>query len=133
MDTLANDTISQLINVGLVDGNDNSNLWMYVALIEVMVIIGLILFRKKDKNERVKLKKKILSENKVDFSNVINSSFRSKTLYDNLKKQCHPDKYKDEALNAEATEIFQLLVKYRYDYNKLLELRERAVKNLMIN
>lgn len=133
MDTLANDTISQLINVGLVDGNDNSNLWMYIAFIEVMVIIGLILFRKKDKNERVKLKKKILSENEVDFSNVINSSFRSKTLYDNLKKQCHPDKYKDEALNAEATEIFQLLVKYRYDYNKLLELRERAVKNLMIN
>ena len=99
----------------------------------IVIIIGLILFREKNKNERVKLKKKILSENEVDFSNVINSSFQSKTLYDNLKKQCHPDKYKDEALNAEATEIFQLLVKYRYDYNKLLELRERAVKNLMIN
>lgn len=133
MDTLVNDTIIQLNNSTIIDSKNGVNLWIYVSIFLGLAIIGLLLSKNEKQSKRTELKEKILAENTVDFSNVINSSFQAKALYDELKKQCHPDKYKDEALNAEATEIFQLLVKHKYDYKKLLELKERAIRNLKIS
>lgn len=132
MDTMVNDTTILLSDNVTINSGEENSLWMYIAIALCLVIIGILLSRNDRKSKRSELKKKILSENSVDFSNVISSSFQAKALYDELKKKCHPDKYKDQKLNSEATEIFQLLVKYKYDYNKLQELKDRAIKNLNI-
>ncbi len=98
-----------------------------------MVIILLVwLYWKHIVLEKTKLKKYVLMSTDVDFSNVIDSSFQAKPLYDSLKIKCHPDRFLDEQEKLVATEIFSLLVKYQYDYKVLLELRERAIQNLNI-
>lgn len=89
---------------------------------------------RKEQREHEELKTKLMKDGDIDFKNVIDSSFKAKALYDNLKGKCHPDKFaKDEALNTKATEIFSLIVKNKHDYVCLCQLKERAEKELNIN
>lgn len=82
-------------------------------------------------SEKDKIRDKILSED-IDFGNVVQSSLLAKGLYDELKKICHPDKFQREEDKNKATELFQLLVQSKGDYNKLRSLRERIYKELPI-
>lgn len=82
-------------------------------------------------SEKDKIRDKILSED-IDFGNVVQSSLLAKGLYDELKKICHPDKFQREEDINKATELFQLLVQSKGDYNKLRSLRERIYKELPI-
>ncbi len=82
-------------------------------------------------SEKDKMRDKILSE-EIDFGNVVQSSLLAKGIYDELKKVCHPDKFhKEEDINK-ATELFQLLVQNKGDYNKLQSLKERIYNELPI-
>lgn len=84
-----------------------------------------------ESSETERIRDEILSE-KIDFSNVVSSSLLAKSLYDELKKVCHPDKFqKQEDVNT-ATELFQLLVQNKGDYNKLQSLKERIYNELPI-
>lgn len=82
-------------------------------------------------SEKDKMRNKILSE-KIDFGNVVSSSLLAKGIYDELKKVCHPDKFQKEEDITKATELFQLLVQNKGDYNKLLSLKERIYRELPI-
>lgn len=113
-----------------------SNVWLYLSAVELLIIIGLCiaLMRKRTpKSKKQQLKDKVMKEGKIDFGNIIDSSFKAKTLCDQLKKVCHPDLFaKDEAKNREATEIFALLMKHKYNYAELCKLKERAIQQLGI-
>ena len=82
-------------------------------------------------SEKDKIRDKILSE-EIDFGNIVSSSLLAKGLYDELKKVCHPDKFQKEEDINKATELFQLLVQNKGDYNKLLSLKERIYNELPI-
>jgi hypothetical protein len=84
------------------------------------------------KSEKDKIRDKILSE-EIDFGNIVSSSLLAKGLYDELKKICHPDKFKEEHDINKATEFFQLLVQNKGDYKKLLSLKEQIYKELPVN
>lgn len=111
--------------------------WMYVALAEFVLLLFIcvpLLWRRRSVSEKEEAKSRILKEGDIDFANVINSSFKSKSLYDELKRKCHPDKFaEDEALCATATEIFGLMVRHKHDYAALCKLKERARTELHIN
>mgnify|MGYP003321359018 CR=1 FL=1 len=83
------------------------------------------------KSEKDKMRDKILSE-EIDFGNVVQSSLLAKGIYDELKKVCHPDKFQKEEDINKATELFQLLVQNKGDYNKLQSLKERIYNELPI-
>ena len=83
-------------------------------------------------SEKDKIRDKILSE-EIDFGNVVSSSLLAKSLYDELKKICHPDKFQKEEDISKATELFQLLVQNKGNYNNLLFLKERIYNELPIN
>ena len=83
-------------------------------------------------SEKDKIRDKILSE-EIDFGNIVSSSLLAKGLYDELKKVCHPDKFQKEEDINKATELFQLLVQNKGDYNKLLLLKERIYSELPIS
>lgn len=113
------------------------DVWVYVALAEFVLLlllgVHLYLLRRRRPARGKRDRAAALREGDIDFANVINSSFKAKALYDELKKKCHPDRFaQDEALNAKATEIFGLLVKHRYDYAALCRLRERAETELNV-
>ena len=82
-------------------------------------------------SEKDRMKDKILSE-EIDFGNIVSSSLLAKGIYDELKKVCHPDKFQKEEDINKATELFQLLVQNKGDYNKLLSLKERIYNELPI-
>lgn len=83
-------------------------------------------------SEKDKIRDKILSE-EIDFGNIVSSSLLAKGLYDELKKVCHPDKFQKEEDMNRATELFQLLVQNKGDYNKLRSLKEQIYSELPIN
>ena len=82
-------------------------------------------------SEKDKIRSQILEE-KIDFENVVSSSLLAKSLYDELKKVCHPDRFLNEQDILKANEIFQLVTQNKGDYNKLLSLKERIYNELPI-
>lgn len=84
------------------------------------------------KKEIRKAKKKVLEED-IDFDNIVSSAFHAKKLYDELKTVCHPDRFHDSETIAKATELFQLIVQNKGNYDELIKLKERIYKELPIN
>lgn len=113
----------------------SSDLWFWIAIIEFIIIL-LLLFVKKgndSRNEKFsKFKKEALKE-EVDFRNILDSSFNAPKLYDELKKQCHPDRYVDDAIkNKAATELSLEIAKNKDNIKRLKELKEEAAIKLGI-
>ena len=112
-----------------------TNWWMWVALLELLIIVfGAFFFRKrKTHDRRMRLKKKVLHQS-VDFNNIIDSSFNASALYNELRVKCHPDRFPmDEEKNRIATELALEIFKHKNDIKKLQELRKEASQRLNIN
>lgn len=105
------------------------NYWILVALAELAIII-ILSGRLRAVSRRTSQKKAILSK-EIDLDNVIDSSFKSKELYEQLVRQYHPDRYVgDDAKMAMAQEIAAQIGQNRYDSKKLRELAEVAKRKL---
>jgi len=115
--------------------NESTNLWMWIALAEFGIIVYFIL--KGKFKSKVSAKQQFKSESmkqEIDFNNIINSSFNSVKLYDELKVKCHPDRFPmDKEKNLIAESIFQQITKNKTDVKRLLELKEEAIQKLNIN
>ena len=115
--------------------NETTNWWMWLAIAEFGIIAFLILKEKLNNRSsaRQRFKNESLKQN-VDFDNIINSSFNSIKLYDELKVKCHPDRFpmKTEK-NLIAENIFQEITKNKNNVKRLLELKEEAIQKLNIN
>ena len=113
----------------------SSDLWFWIAIIELILIILLLFVKKRNhsRNEKfLKPKQEALKED-VDFKNILDSSFNASKLYDELKKQCHPDRYVDDARkNKAATELSLEIAKNKDNIKRLRELKEEAIIKLGI-
>ena len=136
-DTLIQDSLkaAEIIVAKTTENNDSSNLWMWVAIVEFLIIIGLILANrfKRKPNAKQQFKNESLAQ-EVDFNNIINSSFHSNELYDILKVKCHPDRFPtDPELNELAEKLFQEITKSKTNVKRLQELKVEAQQKLNIN
>ena len=136
-DTLIQDSLkaAEIIVAKTTENNDSSNLWMWVAIVEFLIIIGLILANrfKRKPNAKQQFKNESLAQ-EVDFNNIINSSFHSNELYDILKVKCHPDRFPtDPKLNEIAEKLFQEITKSKTNVKRLQELKIEAQQKLNIN
>jgi len=115
--------------------NDTTNWWMWLAIVELGIIAYLIL--KEKFKSKVTAKQQFKSESlkqDIDFNNIINSSFNSIKLYDELKVKCHPDRFPtDKEKNMLAENLFQEISKNKTNVKRLLELKEEAIQKLNIN
>lgn len=114
----------------------SSSIWFWVSIIEFVIILTLLIIsnRKNFKNTKFKSEKDMILNEDVDFNNIINSSFNSKVLYDELIRKCHPDKFVDNAeKNKIAMSLSQEITKNKNDIKLLLELKDEAIKKLNIN
>jgi hypothetical protein len=114
------------------------SIWFWIALVELIVIAYLIFKPKKKESELAfgdLSKKKIRNSKKseIDMSNVMNSINSSKTTYKELSRACHPDRFVNSDKQLIAEEIFQEITKFKRDFKKLTELKERAITELNIN
>jgi dephospho-CoA kinase len=110
----------------------------WIALIELIVIIFLLykLKSKKEINELTNLETKNIKDSKkntIDMDNLMNSIHNSRTLYKELIKKCHPDRFINDNKQKNAEEIFQEITKNERNYEKLSSLKLRAENELNIN
>lgn len=140
MDTEVKDSL-WVVNDALTQPMESTpNWWMYVAVIELVVILLLLLSMfKHSKAKRLNTlttRKKVqdtLAE-EVDFSNVINSSFHATTLYDKLIKKCHPDRFPNDELKQKvAADLSAEIGKNKHNIKKLEEIMQIAERDLNIN
>lgn len=85
--------------------------------------------RRKD----IRMARKKVLEEQIDFNNIVSSAFHAKGLYDELKTICHPDRFHDSETIAKATELFQLMVQNKGNYDMLKQLKGRIYKELPID
>jgi len=136
-DTLIQDSskvANQLIGKSL-ENPHSTNWWMWIAIAEFLIIAFILLKEKLRGKETAqqKFKNDALKQD-VDFNNIINSSFNSIALYDELKVKCHPDRFATDAVkNAIAENIFQEITKNKTNAKRLIELKEEAKQKLNIN
>ena len=121
-------------------GTSESNRWIWLVIVSVFVILLLIIIVLVHRRTKTKLvdnldmlKQQAKEQGNVDFSNVINSAFNSKQLYDKLKVKCHPDRFPlDDEKNAIANDIFQRIKQNEHNVEELKKLKEEAIKKLDI-
>ena len=110
------------------------NIWMIVAIVELVIIVALLLSRKPTDSKMSDIKKKVLAEGDIDFSNLVNSSFNAEGIYKELLINCHPDKFAPDANKmAIANELSARVTKNKHDIKRLEELKEEARIKLNIN
>lgn len=125
------DTSAQLVEQL---GSSEINLWMIIAIVELIINIILLFSYTKEINKRSELKRKIMPEEEVDFANIMNSSFNAEKLYKDLIVKCHPDRFApDQERMALANEITTLITKNKHDIKSLEALRDEAKNKLNIN
>jgi len=136
-DTIIQDSIkvaSKAISK-VAETDESINWWMWLAIAELSIIIFLFVKEKLKQNvfEKQRFKSESLRQD-IDFNNIINSSFNSIKLYDELKVKCHPDRFSmDKGKNLIAENIFQEITMNKTNVRRLLELKEEAIQKLDIN
>ena len=106
------------------------NGWFYISLLELVFVVIILIGRLRMMRRKNAQKREILSSNNIDYDNIIKSSFNSQSLYDSLKKKCHPDRFLDKEKNIIATGIFAKIVENKYNYQELLSIKEEAESRL---
>lgn len=109
-----------------------SNVWFFISLLEFVFIVFLLVGKLRMMQKKREQKREILSKDNIDYDNIIKSSFNSQSLYDSLKKKCHPDRFLEKEKNAIATEIFARIVENKYNYQALQEIKDDAETKLNI-
>jgi len=127
--------VEQTIKENNIEPNENINWWFWIAIVQFIIIVFLAikLSSKRNQSLKQKLKKESL-DNSIDFDNIINSSFNSNEVYNELKVKCHPDRFpNDDKKNVIAKNLFQEITKNKNNIKRLLELKEKAKQELNIN
>jgi hypothetical protein len=112
-----------------------TNWWMWLSIIEFGIIAFLILKEQLKPKDTAKQRFKNESlQQDIDFGNIINSSFNSIQLYNELKTKCHPDRFpQDKEKNTIANNIFKEISKNKNNVRRLLEIKDEAIQKLNIN
>jgi hypothetical protein len=118
-----------------VDPKQDINWWFWIAIAEFGIIAYFVLKSKLNRSRSLKQKlKKESLDREIDFDNIINSSFNSNEIYDELKVRCHPDRFpNDKDKNEAADKLFQEITKNKNNVKRLLELKKEAKQKLNIN
>lgn len=133
------DSVLLIPNQGIVsttstEVNNSTNWWMVIAIIELVLIILLLITRIKLTPTKEQIVKEEILKEKIDFGNIVRSSFGATELYDKLKKHIHPDRFPNDPQRiAISTELMQLAGKNKTNLKVLEEIKQRAISELNIN
>lgn len=107
------------------------NIWMWLAIVEAIIIAILLLTLMYKKSSFHKRKTEILAE-QPDFGNILNSAFNAESLYKELSRQCHPDRFApNKQKMAIANELFQRVSKNRNNIKALQDLKIEISQKLL--
>ena len=117
--------------------NDSISIWVWIAAIEFVLIVLLLLklYRQKGKKfDLLEVKKSDLKKSgNIDMNNLMNSIHHSRELYKELSKNCHPDRFVNTPKQEIAEEIFQKISRNKRNYEQLMFIKEEAKNKLNLN
>jgi hypothetical protein len=118
--------------------------WFWLTIIEFGVIV--ILLNKFAKQRRINKINDFGFERKgvdnveivetvetVDMDNLMDNIYKSKSLFNELKKKCHPDRFVNQDCHSISEKLFQEVMENEKNYGKLKALKEKAVRDLNIS
>jgi hypothetical protein len=114
-----------------------NSVFMWIAILELVLIIFLI-FKLKSKKNKLALSElerdtvKSAKSTKIDMDSLMNSINSSRSLYKELSRKCHPDKFMNDPKQKIAEEIFQEISRYERNFDKLNLIKTRAINELNI-
>lgn len=114
-----------------------SSVWFWIAFGEFLIIIILITkikwLKSKTENSNISKKKiKKFQKTDIDMENLMYSINSSQSLFKELSKKCHPDKFTNDSQRQIAEKLYQEITSNRRNYQKLMELKQRAMDELNI-
>ncbi|TRZ53390.1 hypothetical protein D4R99_00890 [bacterium] len=109
-------------------------IFIVIAFIEFLIIIYL-LKKSRSSLQFGQLSKDKLSGNSggIDMNGLMNDINKSRSLYKELSRIYHPDRFADPEQKVVAERLFQEITSERRSYKKLLEIKDKAHKTLFIN
>lgn len=134
------DTIQQVVIEEIARptaGHPAENIWLWIACGELIVILVLAakLLNRKTREKyllRQRFKADALQQ-EVNMADVMGNIFQARQLYDQLKRQCHPDRFIDPDLRSRADQLFQQITESKRNYARLQELKTQAEQELNIH
>lgn len=117
---------------------DFQSLWFWFSIIELLLIVYLIyrLKSKKVVSELTDLEMQNIQKSKnnnIDMNSLMNNIHNARGLYKELSRKCHPDRFIGDPKHQIAEEIFQEISDNERNYEKLNQLKTRAINELNIN
>ncbi|MDR2413636.1 MAG: J domain-containing protein [Odoribacteraceae bacterium] len=113
--------------------SDSISAWFWIALGEAIVILLLLTARRKSiPREFIGMDKRDMKNtgDSANMQNIVDSIAKSKELYRELSRKCHPDRFVNTNLQQVAEEIFKEVSRNRRNYQKLLSLKQIAIEKL---
>jgi cytoskeletal protein RodZ len=112
-----------------------TSIWLWIALIELIIIVWLLFKLRKQNNPQLDLKNVKKSDLKkssedVNMGDLVNSIYKSRELYKELSKRCHPDRFVNTDLEVIAEKLFQEISKNKRNYKQLVALKAEAINKL---
>lgn len=115
---------------------NSNNIWLYVALFELLIIFLLIVYivYQKSRAKDTKFENEILDakDNDINMNDLMLSINKSRELYRELSRNCHPDKHISSEFQNEIGELFQEITRSKRNYQELLRLKDIAVNKYKI-
>jgi hypothetical protein len=117
---------------------DFHSIWFWFSMVELLLIVYLI-YRIKSKkvvSELTDLEIQNIKSSKntsIDMNDLMNNIHNSRNLYKELSRKCHPDRFIGDPKHQIAEEIFQEISENERNYEKLNQLKTRAINELNIN
>lgn len=113
----------------------NHPVWFWLFFIQLLIILVLVhfLLQKKINEDFAQISKdkvKAFRETEVDLDNVVNSINEAETLYKELSRKYHPDRFLGDSRHEIAESLFQQISAKKRNFSALQKLKAEAEKKL---
>lgn len=110
--------------------NKPIDIWLWVAILELVIIVVLLFVLLYKKSALHSRKSKILAED-PDFANVFDSAFNAAPLYKELSRKCHPDRFAPDPEKMRiADNLFRRITENKNNIKELHKLKEEISQKL---
>ena len=113
------------------------NWWMLIAIMESVLILILLAKLRKPKVDKIPRSEKFDALKKaksqdIDMGDLMNNINSSRSLYKELSRKCHPDRFQDESSREKAEQLFKEITENKRNHAKLTELKKQSINTLKI-
>jgi len=129
------DTIQQTNLIEKINSN-SINIWHYIAFGEFLIILSLVFYiiYLKRRQTLSEFEKEILEAKNtdIDMDDLMLSINKSRELYKELSRKCHPDQHMNSEFQKEIEELFQEITKNKRNFQELVKLKDIAANKYNI-